>query len=321
MKQIEPTRFISMAGGTCLKICCLIALIFVLDSSGYLTPAYSDDDGCTEEKEVTAEEYWFWEGFSGIREVSQTATRRQGRLEYPPQVCVSAQVKGLDDPLQRTRGYTRALNELFKWIPEDPEEWDKEEQWIRARKRIQILIGHDFRSLKEWARWWEDNGDFLIWSEDMNRLVVDEAAKIARRPAVAPEARYKLSAQRYWFYEAMGWFRDVREENGTVFGEAWTGDGVIKFRLLASDLESRDSKEAGYRDAVRKRIERYLPTLTGEGLDELMVKLRELTGEPFQKRGEWMRWWNENSERLVLSSDGQRLIVKGRNGADEETTE
>lgn len=43
-----------------------------------------------------------------------------------------------------------------------------------------------------------------------------------------------------------------------------------------------------------------------------MVRLRELTEERFHEREEWLHWWAENENRLALSEDGQRLIVRPR---------
>lgn len=266
---------------------------------------------CREWRDFSAVDYWFWDGYLGLTDLVDTGTKRQGRLAHEPSICFKVDLKNLDNWLARTKGYKRAIDEWFKWVPLGKESWSKSPKALQARKRIEEITGETFDSREEWKKWWIENSDYLIWSDKEARLVVSAQAKEAGRPIV--EEIEEISPSDYWYLFARGWLEDVKEQAGFIRAKAWIPpEGYQKVRVRKELLDNRQKKQEGYVRAMKNLIldGLALPQLQGKELEKVMARVRSLTDVNYESRDEWIQWWNNNQDSLVLSEDGERLTVK-----------
>lgn len=69
--------------------------------------------------------------------------------------------------------------------------------------------------------------------------------------------------------------------------------------LLKEGLARRDDPDPRERNYAQQRINLGV------------LRLRSYTGGHFDDPEDWVRWWEKNHERLGLSRDGKRVVVKG----------
>jgi hypothetical protein len=264
------------------------------------------DSPCREEREFSAAEYWMWQGYLGVTQERDGDGTRSGRLASDPGSCFHVNLGALKDPLERTRGYKRAVAEWLKVLLHGGADAESARRGIKALTGQPVLAADDFKA------WWIENNDYLRWSDRSQRLEIDTTAKAARLPIVPLQPTQVISAERYWYYEGMGWLRGLHRTDGTLEGKAWTGETEIKVRVPSTAIGDRKAKEQGYRHAVQTMIEdRLRLSEFGErAAATLMTRLREVTSENFDDRQAWIAWWNRTKDSLALSPDGQRLIVR-----------
>jgi hypothetical protein len=309
MKARRPTFALPRVFHPCWFVT-LFASVFVTGTIQFL----SAQDRCADIEQFTPDKYWLWEGYLGVQDVSDSGGERRGRLVNEPRKCFRVPLDQLQDPIARIRGYKQAVVEWVHWLSDDAKAWDKDSRTLAARQKLKALTGHDFSSKRELKSWWDENNDYLVWSDDAGHLVVDEEAKKGGKPIAPLNPVQEITAEMYWFYQGMGWVRESVIEDEHIRGRAWTGDRNIKFQTQTSKLGDRTNKEMGYSRALRKIIEERLPVpeLGESGFRQLAQRLQALTGQNFQDRQSWIRWWNANQSRLVLSGDGEQLVVRPR---------
>jgi hypothetical protein len=288
------------------------AVIVMQLGFGSTTLATADDTTCREVRESSGVNYWFWQGYQGVEDMIDEGPAVTGHLSPDPGICLRVLRSELHEPSARTQGYKLAVLEWFKRLPMALEQWETDPEGFTARQHLRALTGQDFSSRQQWTEWWAENNEYLFWSDTVGRLIVDEKGKLARTPVT--EKVGGITATHYWFLQAREWLKDVRDDGEFISGQGWTEHGYIKFRVPKSVLRDRAAKEEGYKEAVKGYIVGgvALPGLKDETAEKFIVRLRELTGEEFLGREEWVQWWEENKDSLVLSEDGQRLIVGAR---------
>lgn len=301
-----PTRL----SDTLLRSGC--AVIVVGLGVGCATMPTANAAACREVRNSSGVNYWFWQGYSGVEDTIEEGLAVTGHLSTDPSVCLRVLRSELNEPSARTQGYKLAVLEWFKRLPVNLEQPPHDADDLTARQHLRALTGQEFSSREQWTHWWVDNNDYLRWSDTAGRLVVDEEAKRARAPIA--EAVQEITPTYYWYLQARDWLKEVHEAGESISGQAWTEHGYTKFRVAKSVLSDRAAKEQGYKDAVRAYIvtDAASPTVTGAAAEKFMTRLRELTDENFREREEWLQWWTENADRLALSEDGQRLVVRLR---------
>ena len=294
-----------------LRVGCLAAVVGIC-TVGMIQGAEANDPECREVREFSGESYWLWQGYLGVENVVDEGLALKGRLSNDPGICFQVLRSEVDMPFAQTRGYKLAVLEWFKRLSPDPRQGETDADGLTARQNLKALTGQHFALRQEWTQWWVANNDYLLWSDASGHLIVDEKAKLAQAP-IAEEIG-EISATQYWFWQARNWLKDIREDGAFIRGQGWTEHGYQKFRIPKGALTDRAAKEEGYKEAVKGYILGgvALPELKDAALEEFMARLRELTGESFQKREEWVEWWTEHKDRLVLSTDGQRLVAEAR---------
>ncbi len=266
------------------------------------------DVSCREVRSLDALQYWFWDGYSGLVDVHDFTHERWGRLGVDPTICFRIALVVVEDPMQKAAGYRQAVGELIPWVAEDGRPEDDENAVLAARQ-LKRITGENFKTRAEWAEWWERSRDFVMWSEEEDRLVV--VTEALESGEVVYDDALQLDAEEYWFYAARGWVSDSAPVGEFLFGSLRVPPHDFNFRVDAASLEDRVAKEQGYRRALASM---FGDALESQQLDEtslaaVIEQLSRITGESFDGRDAWLSWWNTNRDRLVLSADGSRLVV------------
>jgi hypothetical protein len=269
-------------------------------------------DECIDIRVLDATQYWFWDAYFGVTETTDLGNERIGRVVIDPNICFRVLRIGLDDASSKTRGYRLAVEELLKWITDESGPSNEESNSSMARDQLAKITGQQFRRVDEWVSWWNTNKDFVAWSEDHERLAVDAAAKRAGTPLL--DDVLVLGAEEYWFYEGRGWLSRVQPAGDFVRGALLMPPQLYNFRIRAEELDDVEAKRAGYLRAVQSLIFDGLlsPELQGTDRDSVIELLSHLTGQSFDTRNAWIRWWDGNHQRLQLAPGGDRLAVQQR---------
>jgi hypothetical protein len=83
------------------------------------------------------------------------------------------------DPAGKTNGAKKAVQQLVGAMRGN---WELKDLVQDYRQRLQRLTGVDLVDFRQWQEWLKENGDYLVWSDSLNRLVVDAEAKNAGIP-------------------------------------------------------------------------------------------------------------------------------------------
>lgn len=260
---------------------------------------------CREVRSLDAMQYWFWDAYFGHVDVHDFTHERWGRLGVDPSICFRIALVVVENTELKTAGYRQAVSELLQWVVDDPD--DDAERTVRQLERI---TGESFDTRAEWISWWEQSEPFVMWSPSEERLVVMTEAQEAGESVHANALR--LDAEEYWFYAARGWISDAEPVGEYVFGEVLIPPHGYNFRVAAAELQDSSAKERGYRRALDNLFVDgvLLPDVGAGSLERLMERIASLTDQTHASRDEWISWWNENRDRLVLAPDGERLIVR-----------
>src|SRR5882672_11409586 len=68
------------------------------------------DTECSDDRQFGASDYWFWEGYLGVKDARDVQGQRRGKLATDPSVCFHVELQGLNEPENRTEGYKRAIS-------------------------------------------------------------------------------------------------------------------------------------------------------------------------------------------------------------------
>ena len=298
--------------GTALRLVRVLGIVLVAGS--ILLPAASvfareQQRGarCREVRTLDAMEYWFWYAFSGLTDVIDIGQERLGRLAIDRRVCFRIALVTLENPQQKNAGVRQAVSELIMWIADD--ELDKDTT-KRTMNQLRQITGEEFDTFDDWAGWWEPRSDFVLWSDEEDRLIVITSAMEAGE-AIHDEAMV-LTAEEYWFYTGRGWVLKSEAVGAYVLGTLRIPPHDFNFRIEVSELDGRGAKERGLRRALGNMIVDGLlsPELGDNSLGTIIEQIGTLTEESYADRDSWVAWWNTYGDRLVLSASGDRLVVR-----------
>ena len=285
----------------------LIASTILLPAAPALGQEQVLGTACREMRTLDAMEYWFWDTFSGLVEVHDINQERVGRFEIDNRICFRIALITVENPQQKNAGIRQAVGELIMWLAGD----DVEGRVAgRANARLERITGEQFDTYDDWTEWWEPRRDFVLWSDDEDRLIVVTSAMEAGE-AIHEEAM-ELSAEEYWFYAGRGWILESESVGNYTLGTVLIPPHDFNFRIEADQLRDRGAKQQGFRRALENLVVDGLlsPQLSGDGLESIIEQIAALTEETYAERGRWVAWWNTNGARLVLSASGDKLIVR-----------
>jgi hypothetical protein len=266
------------------------------------------DVPCREVRILDATQYWFWDGYFGLVDLHDLPYERWGRLGVDPSICFRVALVVVNDAQRRTAGYRLAIPELLKWVGEDPGSDDQSSKLARAQLRR--ITGHDFERQSDWTAWWEEHQAYVLWSDANGRLEVVSEAHDAGE--VLSHQALLLEAEEYWFYAGRGWVTASQAVGDFVLGSLSIPPHGYSFRVQRTRLDDRGAKERGYRRALENLIvDGLLSPELGDGrLHSVLERVAALTEPDFADRDSWVEWWESNRRRLVLSADGDRLVVR-----------
>lgn len=160
------------------------------------------------------------------------------------------------------------------------------------------------------------------------QLLVHLGAKELKKRCPNPNAKYEdWSVQVYWQWYVAGYITERTKTDTTLCAkysyqsEHSVDRGSVLFPLVK--LEDRKDKEAGLVTGFKifyAMNEVYFAQLTDElrqhyRIDEIFMarhapRFEALTGLQFATAPEWFQWIQSNKDRLVLSPDGKRVVVR-----------
>lgn len=120
------------------------------------------------ERDITAEEYWYYQGMEFLRDVRQEGEYVRARAwtgHHEMNVRVSR--AALDDRTSREMGYRRVIQTRIEHLVQFGAR-----SLENVMRRLTELTGQPLREPGEWAIWWQKNKDNLVLSEDGKRLEV-----------------------------------------------------------------------------------------------------------------------------------------------------
>lgn len=275
--------------------------------------AASDPAPCARQETFSGSDYWFWEGYLGVTDVTAAEGEFRGRLEHDSKACFSASRDDVEKAFARTEGYKRAVAEWVKWLPKDTAAWYSNPQALMARQNLLELTGLELPSRAQWQEWVREHAAGLQYSATEGILIYSPDPQAAARHRRAETT--EIDAADYWFLYGRGWLDDLREEGGAVEARAWRPPhGHLRIRIAREETLDPGAKLEGFVLAARSLIFDgiTLSYIEDRQLRRLMRQLEEITDQTFKQREEWLQWWQDNGNRLILSADGERLVAANR---------
>ena len=284
-----------------------MVVLFALVLFPLVALAVEPDPQCPSYQTFTTRIYWSWEVLSESQDVEEDDIYRRGR--NPDEgFCFVVKLSDLEDPMQRAYGAKYALTQLIRF--------GNLNDIVRASKgktSSEILFrytGKNFELKKEWQDWWAANKDYLVWSNEADRLIIDAQAKRERYPI----SRFyeSLPSKKFWLAIVYNHLKRIhRNKKGNLLlGLLNPGlyDGPTWVSMPVAVLGDRDTQEEVYKEFVDTTILYMLPDKKFER--EGMESLKEYTGWKFNSAEAWVEWYENNKSNLALSEDRERLVIK-----------
>lgn len=222
--------------------------------------------GCAQSYSSQPYEYWFWKGYKGVSREVLNEDPIIFRPAVNPNFCITVPEQKLRDRESIDRGYRLAARTWIYLI--DPDQWESESTRVK-RDGVARLIGHDFSSYEELTAWWEQNSEFLTWSDENHWLEIRKTDWQIAHPnawslppdeSVVERLRDQGPA---WFY--------------------WSDFQVNDPGLFGSAILDREARLRGLKLFVSDSIE----VLTGDRQRRTREYLLRLTGKEYTTEDEW----------------------------------
>ena len=120
--------------------------------------------------------------------------------------------------------------------------------------------------------------------------------------------------QEFWTYYIQG-LMHVQEKYADIVCVYYQRDNTgirSHYYLSRQDYDNRNIKQNSYRSFLAfnyTHMKRY-PKYVEEYFSKDASDIRRITGLTFRHAEDWFYWWEEYRDSLVLSEDGERLVVK-----------
>jgi len=235
--------------------------------------------GCLNVSQIGAAEYSFWKAYKGFASQVTTGDGMIVRLSADPSICMTLDqdsIARLSTSEALSGGYVVAAR-VWSWLI-DPEEWQSD-RTMRIRRELTRLLGRDFASYDELQAWWEQNGEYLVWSGSGERLEV-------RNPDSQSRTDQEISPQRHNYAPA--------STSESVRQAPW---------LFGPDLMSGHPSSPGFNSLVLDREARLralklyaadnIQILAGERARRVHEYLRSLIGADFATERESLEYFSK----------------------------
>ena len=294
-----------------LKIARAILFVALVTGSDVMA-----SEQCIETRGLSSISYWTWDGYGGIVVIKKDEDFVYGHLVIASIICIKARLKGFYDPIARTKGYKNTISDWFL-IPDEVDHPEIRDNFKKVDKRIEDITGRSITNREKFKKWWLENKDYALWSNEKNQLVIDENAKKIKKPLF--DDTPVLSAWSYWQYEVLGQVRSVRKEkeySRVIINRPPAGD--TEFKIKGDFLNDKVAKLEGFKLALSSLIlgtienilNRTIPEELAEPTYSLTIeRLNVLTNQKFDKGEDWIEWWKANKGFFKLSENEERLVV------------
>lgn len=164
---------------------CMTVLLGVLPMllgvalSSPVSSSEQDSPGSPARIEINGERYWYNKEFGRLRNLSETETEIVGEIRgkrgFMPFRVLKEEVT---NPQAKSRALKLIVSDMVAWLKDGAPESKN-----YASAKLPVLTGEHFTDPLEWEKWYASNDDYLVWSEQIGRLIVDKEAKQAGIPA------------------------------------------------------------------------------------------------------------------------------------------
>ncbi len=116
-------------------------------------------------------------------------------------------------------------------------------------------------------------------------------------------------AEMYWYAYAGGHGRVERELGDVFCVSTQFGRDREYYAIAPPVLYGRSTKERVFLDYAQIAMDNLAESgATQQAVEANIPILKRITGQSFETKEEWVRWWERHRQRLHLSEDGQYLI-------------
>jgi hypothetical protein len=304
----------------------ILIIILILFSTN-ITAFGAQEKECKEYKEISGSIYWYWLAYPGVKNFEDKDSIRTGRSKHSPSnICFTVDLHEVNDPLNRLIGYKIAVSELFNLYGGSIEvlryyKWEKrEKKYITALEQkiliykslIKSLVGTDITIDDQGEKWWHENKDYMNLSEDKQKLLLDAVAKKQKKPIHETNPEREISAEDFWIYSVSPVYEQTKITDKYIHGSVMTEHSPYKFRVQKFRLNDRKTKENVYKSILKNEIMYFKNARESKELSYLeyaTARLKNLTGLDYTDSQTWIKWWDKNKDKLVLSKDGTVLVV------------
>ncbi len=203
--------------------------------------------------------------------------------------------------------------EYYKWDKRDKTVIKSLEQEITGiKEKINLLVDVEIASEDSFPAWWNENEDYMYLSEDGTKLLLNSDAKQAENPVHETMPEREVSAEDYWWLSTEPTYRQTKVTETHVHGEIAREQWPDKIRVEKIKLGNLALKERVYKSKLEDEIMYFKNAPEARQFDYLEYatgRLKNLTGMQFTDTQSWIKWWEKNRDRLVLSKDGTVLVV------------
>lgn len=271
-------------------------------------------------RSLSTRKYWYWETLSKSKNVIEDKVYRRGN--NPRHFwCYEIKISKLNNIMQRTYGIKDALRDII-----DEPEWGNKPAWWQSKTYLEILqeiTGETLTNHEQWEQWWLENMDYLLWSDQLGRLIIDEQSKNNLKPV--SRITVPIDSRRFWDLIVAD---DIRSLKITNNGKYLTGRSLayrgrfsfVWFTVPIEALADTFTQEKAYKYAATVNIkffrrltefpEEYTGLTRSYFFPQTIRSMKFLTELKFDSKEEWISWWDAYNKNIVLSEDRTHLTAK-----------
>ena len=150
------------------------------------------------------------------------------------------------DEVEKIRGYRDAVS---TWVGLLRDGIDTQREW--ALKTLQENVGLSSSEPSDWRRWYDENGDFLVWDEAHGKYAVDQERKSNRLAEAIRGLRFSMRTDKTRYKVGEPIWVTVQLENiyprsGRMDSRLWVNARLLWDADVKVELRTHEVNDAGY---------------------------------------------------------------------------
>lgn len=265
-------------------------------------------------EETDARSYWYHE-YPGFLKLNFIKDGQFNWCYYKSIYVLSCRrinLTEIQDPEPRAKAYTQRIEyDIGQY------ECGASEKYMKTSNKYNIIFADKFSSFEEFHKWWYENREYLYWSNEEEKFLVDSESKKLKSPIRTFKMHVNSDldsvANTYWSKV----IRHIDDPPISDQGDFLRVCGVsahepYSFTVSKIYAENIHNRENGYKEFLENKIEFLLrnPEYNNPRTPEEVYFPEHILNQKFDTVEQLVIWYNENKDNLVLSEDGQKLVVK-----------